>query len=157
MKIYLFTFLFLACISLSTQAQSISPQVVANAGDVFKVSGFSLEWTLGEIATETLTSGASKITQGFHQGSFIITSVSNPQLDGLTVFPNPFSDRVVLENARDRKIQISVMDLNGAEILRQSAGQGSTSLDLGSYPSGILLLQIQSGTECSVYKLEKIQ
>jgi hypothetical protein len=157
MKINLFSFLFLFCIGLSTQAQSIAPQVVANAGDVFKASGFSIEWTLGEIATETLASGASKITQGFHQGSFIITSVSNPQLEGISVYPNPFADHVVLENTKDRKIQISLVDLNGAEILRQTAGQGNTKLDLSSCPSGVLLLQIQSGAERSVYKLEKFQ
>ncbi len=157
MKTHVITFLFWACAGFVLQAQSIAPQVVANAGEVMKASGFSLEWTLGELATETLSGGNSKITQGFHQGSFIVTSVSNPELDGLSVYPNPFYEKLVIENSKDRMIRISVTDLKGSEIHRQVTGMGNTTLDLGTCPAGVLILQIQSGEERSVFKIEKFK
>lgn len=48
-------------------AQSIDRNVVASSGDYFEGPSSSISWTLGEIATETLTDGNFIITQGFHQ------------------------------------------------------------------------------------------
>ncbi|MEL7163603.1 MAG: hypothetical protein AAFN92_22790 [Bacteroidota bacterium] len=47
-------------------AQSVTPEVVAPAGTTFTNGTISLEWTLGEIMTETFT-GSVVLTQGFHQ------------------------------------------------------------------------------------------
>ncbi len=47
--------------------QSIERSVVGSSGDYFEGTNISLSWTLGEIATETYTSGNTIITQGFQQ------------------------------------------------------------------------------------------
>ncbi|MEM1358204.1 MAG: T9SS type A sorting domain-containing protein [Bacteroidota bacterium] len=47
-------------------AQSLTPEVVASAGETFSNGSLTLEWTLGEIMTETYT-GDIILTQGFHQ------------------------------------------------------------------------------------------
>ncbi len=55
------------CFPFFVNAQSVSPQVVASGGDYFEGSSVSLSWTLGEIATETLSNGNIILTQGFQQ------------------------------------------------------------------------------------------
>lgn len=47
-------------------AQNVTPEVVASAGETFANEWLSLEWTLGEVMTETY-SGSAVLTQGFHQ------------------------------------------------------------------------------------------
>ena len=48
-------------------AQTIDRQVIASSGDYFEGTNSSISWTVGEIATETLTDGNYILTQGFHQ------------------------------------------------------------------------------------------
>ncbi|MFU8844174.1 MAG: hypothetical protein ACNA7V_10250 [Bacteroidales bacterium] len=52
---------------LYVSAQSVSPEVIATAGDYFENSSGSLSWTLGEVMTETFSSGGNILTQGFQQ------------------------------------------------------------------------------------------
>ena len=61
------TLLLGLAISLAITAQSVSPEVVASAGDYFEGINASLSWTLGEIATETYSNGGIILTQGFQQ------------------------------------------------------------------------------------------
>ncbi|MBN2174518.1 MAG: hypothetical protein JW731_10310, partial [Bacteroidales bacterium] len=48
-------------------AQSVSPEVIASAGDYFENSTGSLSWTLGEVMNETFSNGSNILTQGFQQ------------------------------------------------------------------------------------------
>ena len=57
--------LILAIASCTLSAQSVTPEVVASAGETFSNSSLTLEWTLGEIVTETFV-GTIVLTQGFH-------------------------------------------------------------------------------------------
>ena len=99
MKYFILTFCLSA--SLAIQGQSITPWVLANAGD-HSENGFrqSIEWTLGELATTTLTSSSgSIITQGFHQPDLLATSVDDHHLNSsVRVFPNPVNHELNFEN-----------------------------------------------------------
>ena len=59
--------LFSFAIICSTQAQSLSPVVIAASGGYSTAGGFSLSWTLGETATETFSNGGYILIQGFQQ------------------------------------------------------------------------------------------
>ena len=66
--------LFLATIFLSvcSYAQiALKPSVIASCGSYAETETMSISWTLGELATNTLTGGAMILTQGFQQ-PFII-------------------------------------------------------------------------------------
>jgi len=66
-------------------AQSVSPEVISSSGDYFEGANASLSWTLGEIATETLSAGDIILTQGFQQPITIIIS-------GLVFLEGPYVD-----------------------------------------------------------------
>ena len=70
-------------------AQSVSPEVVASAGDYYENANVSLSWTLGEIATETYSTGNIILTQGFQQ-PFGVT-IHGIDLDMLVYLEGPFS------------------------------------------------------------------
>ncbi len=53
--------------SIFVNSQSIDRDVLASSGDNFEGPSNSISWTLGEMATETLTGGNFIITQGFQQ------------------------------------------------------------------------------------------
>jgi hypothetical protein len=79
----------LLAIYCSVQAQSLSPTVIATAGDYSTASGVSLSWTLGEIATETYTNGGYYLTQGFQQPvEAVVISIN---LDLMVFLEGPFS------------------------------------------------------------------
>ncbi len=71
-------------------AQSLSPTVIATAGDYSTGTGVSLSWTLGEIATETFNNGGYILTQGFQQPLEGI-AISGINLDLLVFLEGPFS------------------------------------------------------------------
>ena len=70
-----FTFLIALAFSGYLFSQSISPDVVAAAGDYFSNGTISISWTLGEVATETIGNGTYTLTQGFQQPNYLITAV----------------------------------------------------------------------------------
>lgn len=50
-----------------SNAQSLSPTVIASQGDYFWSPAVSVAWTLGEVMSETYSSSNYFLTQGFHQ------------------------------------------------------------------------------------------
>jgi len=76
-------------ISLTITAQSVSPEVVASAGDYFEGINASLSWTLGEIATETYSNGNIILTQGFQQP--VSVTIHGVDLDLLVFLEGPYS------------------------------------------------------------------
>jgi len=69
-------------------AQSIHREVIASSGDHFVGANASISWTLGEIATETLTDGNYILTQGFHQPYGIV--IHGIDLDVLVYLEGPY-------------------------------------------------------------------
>jgi hypothetical protein len=70
-------------------AQSIDRQVVSSSRDYFEGPNSSISWTLGEIATETLTDGNFILTQGFHQPFGIV--IHGIDLNVLVYLEGPYS------------------------------------------------------------------
>jgi hypothetical protein len=87
MKHYI-TFFLMTLMPAFILAQSVSPQVVSPAGDYYEGTNASLSWTLGEIATETYTSGNAILTQGFQQ-PFGVT-IHGIDLDVLVYLEGPY-------------------------------------------------------------------
>ncbi len=69
------TFIFTIISAVVLNAQSVSPEVIASAGESFQGTSMKIDWTLGEIAVTTIQNGERVITQGFHQPYFTITKM----------------------------------------------------------------------------------
>ena len=160
----LYIALALSCLTiLKVNAQSISPQVFATAGNYYAVGNSSLAFTLGEIAGTTLTSATNKITQGFQQSSYTATAISevqNPVYD-LTIYPNP-TDRAVtvLNNGNlfSADAQLFLVDILGRKIISQPLNNKQTNIDLQQLAAGSYFIVIEeNGHESFTHKITKVQ
>lgn len=126
-------------------AQSITPDVLASAGDHFSNPSGQLSYTLGELLIETETAGSNIITQGFHQPDLLITSLTSfDPVVSANVFPNPanlfFNVRVT---GTTDPVQILVFDTQGKLMQQQTATAGSTErMDASTLPAGIYFIRI---------------
>ena len=96
------------CGGLLLFGQEIARNVLGPNGDYNSTNQMTLEWTIGEIVTQTVSSDQVRLTQGFHQSYFdehpivLDPGASRPgsQLRAnlvsedfsVTVSPNPVSD-----------------------------------------------------------------
>jgi len=82
--------LFSLAIICCAKSQSLSPSVIASSGGYSTGTSASLSWTLGEIATETISNGGYILTQGFQQPveGIVIAGIN---LDLLVYLEGPFS------------------------------------------------------------------
>jgi hypothetical protein len=70
----------------------------------------------------------------------------------ISVYPNPASNIIQVGNTLGDVFELSLYDLTGKEILRQSS---SNAMNLQDIADGLYILRI-SNTEKLIYKTEKI-
>ena len=117
------------------RSQSISPQVIATAGDYYVGTNASLSWTLGEVITETVTNGTYTLTQGFQQPHYNITSIpddptiKNEPVGDISIYPNTVGDQlnVSFKDMNQNNVIITLFDLNG-KILFNEIAENTTSI-----------------------------
>jgi hypothetical protein len=86
--------------SAKTFAQDSVLQLVSASGESFVSVSLQLDWSLGEIETETFGNSSNTLSQGFHQNSPKSSGVFIRQnsVSDILVYPNPFNSSVYIEN-----------------------------------------------------------
>ena len=110
MKIQLAALFF--CLS-AVCALSQEHFVISNSGGVFSSPNGTLEWTLGEISTETYQKNFGFLTQGFHQTFDEESSTTN----GITVYPIPAQDFLFIKTPVAENYQIEIFNLHGVRMI----------------------------------------
>ena len=159
----LITILMAMVISIALTAQSISPEVVASAGDYYENGNGSLSWTLGEIATETYSNGSVILTQGFQQSTYSITFIEEKQNNdfNISVYPNPTSDYINIEFDIKNKsdVLIQLCDINGRILLNETINstENNKQYDFNIFSTGMYFLRISSEKDnySETYKIQK--
>lgn len=138
--------LFLVVAAHMMSAQHLSPEVVATAGESFSTNSLTLDWTLGEVMTETY-SGTIVLTQGFHQPALQTTSLEDldSHVGTVTVYPNPTTDRISIQTEKTGVLQAVLWDMSGRVVLQATTSATNTELDLSELPDGIYLLNLSDG------------
>ncbi|MEM6379187.1 MAG: T9SS type A sorting domain-containing protein [Bacteroidota bacterium] len=150
--------------SITTHAQSSSPEVVSCAGETYQGTNVEISWTLGELAITTIQNSSHQITQGFHQPNYVITSIGElpNEIGEIKVFPNPVSDQIEmnLNFSQSRDVEVRLMDING-RIIWATKNSGSLikqvkkvdHLSSGTY---ILHFLIDGNSYSQSFKIQKI-
>lgn len=139
-------------------ATTIRPFVVANAGAYQTAGVYSLAWTLGQIAGETLDTIAGAdvcywLRQGFQQpfewlppepfiSCFISTFEHPGETIGFQVFPNPFSGTITVAFEKAFPHVLSVSTPDGRTVYALESNDSQDRPDLGSLPAGMYFLTI---------------
>lgn len=81
------------------KAQTVMPEVLSSSGGSGQSAQASLDWTIGEPVTSTVTNGVNTLTQGFQQPTLLIATAENEnnELHNLVFYPNPTSDFITLK------------------------------------------------------------
>lgn len=140
-------------------AQTIRPFVVANAGTYEATGNYSLAWTLGQIAGETLETIVDSfncywLRQGFQQPFewlppepelACVVSTLGPPLENIAVqvFPNPFSGTVTISFEKPFPRVLSLVSPDGRVVFTQKSDAGEDRIQPGTLPAGMYFLVVK--------------
>lgn len=114
MKILIVLFISLVC--GFTHAQTIGGQVIQVTGNSISNATYMLDYSIGEIATATISSPSNYLTQGLFQSTFVSvsTSVLPSTSSYIELYPNPSSQTVGFKvNTDDIIEKVTVMNSVG--------------------------------------------
>lgn len=150
----LFLLFFGLCTAVLARSQQLSPSVLAADGGISKAAGISLEWTLGEIAAESIFTVDRLYTQGFHQPVLI---AKNVQTDAkllvtgyhVSVAPNPVQSvlTATVSSPIEGNVYLSLIDFSGRRYPAQlmDGKSGTAQVNMSGMISGMYLLEIRNG------------
>lgn len=129
----------------AVQSQTASPELVSVAGESFKNTNYQLDWSIGECITATHSAGDYVITQGLHQGSYVITSVEDLAQDiNISVYPNPTTDLINLTSSQNLTgLAVIVTNINGKILQQTEVISEVEQLNFSNYENGIYFLTIR--------------
>jgi len=164
MKKALLLFLSLLYAGAWSYSQSLSPEVIATAGDHFSTSSAQLSWTLGEPVSETFSGeGTTILTQGFHQTDLMITALADFSADfKVSVYPNPTAEWLNVE-APDAPAAfgLELFDVTGKplQFLPAEPQSERRTVDLSGLTPGMYLLRLRTEDRKTIktFKIFKIK
>lgn len=157
------TLLFLSISASSFCAgQSVSPDVIASAGEYYSNANGSISWTLGEPMGETYSQTNNIITQGFQQlWDFGTHAVTGDPVNA-EVYPNPTADLVNFQFSDDANGQyiIEVYNTLGQQLKASTFNATPSSkatISLFDYSDGIYFITVRKsdGTQSSTFRITK--
>jgi type 1 fimbria pilin len=138
---------FLVFISLCgatyVSSQSLTPQVIASSGNSFSSGSAQIEFTIGEVATTSLTAGGNTMTQGFHQPEISYSSLQDfNDAYQFTLYPNPTEQFITVQSSIDDTKQIRLYDAVGKEIMITPVFNDRITVDLQTLAAGSYVFYI---------------
>ena len=139
-------------------AQNNDQQVISSIGTSYSNNEYIMESTLGETVISTIENG-NILTQGFHQTTLKITSVSELSDIELKLYPNPTIGLFTIEFGKNQSLNIDLSSLNGKTIFSETIeNQNKKIFDISQLTQGIYILKVtNTNNQQSVYKINKIR
>ena len=135
---------------IGANAQTASLELVSSSGDSFNNTSYQLDWSIGECITGTQSAGDYVITQGLHQGNYVVTSVEDLRLDILmSVYPNPTTDFISLkaESSKVEGMQYTITDFSG-KVLQTAHFVGDIEqLNFTNYAVGTYFISVMENNQ----------
>lgn len=141
--------------------QELAPELISSAGDFFSNPDGSLEWSFGEVITETITDANTTLTQGFHQAEYKLVNVfevSDLEMD-IIIYPNPADENIILDvsDMPEKGLEIFIYNLNGDLVLSRKIMELKTEISLKNLaPSDYIIRIISDRQDLQIVKLIKI-
>jgi hypothetical protein len=136
-------------------------QAVLSSGKAISKDGYSVSYSIGELAVQTHESSGAILTQGQQQGSLIVTAIGTPRLSGFTLkaYPNPVKEYITLDIQKgplsDLKLRLST--ITGVTLENREIDSNSETIQMNQYNGGIYLLQVtgRGGQPIQTFKIVK--
>lgn len=154
--------LVVLCVLLMGALAAKAQHVVASSGNTGKMTGYAVDWTVGEPAIETISGVNNILTQGLHQTRLLVTSLIDPEFPGLdiSVFPNPTNQwlNIASNHIESLKLSYQLYDISGRNLLHAGMFSETEIIDMKNYAPNIYILKIISdnGQSLKIYKILKM-
>ncbi|MDD4756688.1 MAG: T9SS type A sorting domain-containing protein [Prolixibacteraceae bacterium] len=129
-------------------------EVVASSGSSGAITGYKVDWTLGETVIATLPGSENILTQGFHQTKLLVTGLQEFNIPGLEVrvYPNPTSNMLMIEviQTGNDNFRYELFDIAGRKIVLKNMNSNIEEIDMSSYVSGVYLLHVLKSNSMQV-------
>jgi len=137
-------FVFLLFIPSVAFAQDTLQTVIGTSGGDNSNEKLSISWTIGEVATETLTSKTHSLSQGFQQGNLFATQIEKILPVGFQIkaYPNPVSDILIIES-KDVVFEFQLINNEGKILRNGIIHSNRDEIDFSEYPPGVYYLQVE--------------
>lgn len=141
--------------SLTVSAQ----EVVATQGESYSNANASIDFTLGEVITDTGSDGTNDITQGFHQTNWNFAGLEDHAPDyEATIFPNPTSDVLNIKTSAFENVTYTMYDAQGKRVIQSALSAEQTPIQVSQLAPGSYSLILNNGTQnLKTFKLVKTQ
>ena len=132
-----------------TFAQTNTLQVVGSAGNTATSGNTQLTWTIGETIVNTASNTNNVLTQGFNQGTLIITAIDDLKGMSVSIQPNPTSDFAIinLDDQNISKAQYTLTDLNGKVIQQNKIVNKQTSVSFQELANATYFVQVLTNNQ----------
>lgn len=172
------TFFIPFIITTMSQAQSLTPAVVASQGTFSESKQISLQWTMGESFVETTPYHSILFTEGFNQpfmyngDSFSKGNSTNNRTSNssnsifesleLDIYPNPFQNYLQLSVSGTfvNTLEIRLVDVNGMIIKKGvlTPEKPSSTLTADKLPAAVYLIHIidESTKQSAIFRVLKL-
>lgn len=144
---------FVMLLSISMQAQTLSPVVISSSGGFYSAGGNSLSVTVAEMTmVQSFLQPTNMLTQGFQQPEQLTTGVAETEaMQGeVVVYPNPSNGRFNISyNAlNEGNYQVKIYNMVGQVVYNQSYGAAfgpnTIQLNIDQFGQGIYMLELKS-------------
>ena len=155
---YIILTIFLA--SLSGFSQTISKQVIGQAGATYENDTNKLSYTAGEVLVGAMTSedGSIQLGNGYYPSLDLSTlNTQSPELKlKVKVYPNPTTESIFITHPTEQFFEVAITDVSGKQIL-QTAHQRQQPLNVQSLTSGTYLVTVttKDSKQTNTYKIIK--
>ena len=147
-------FLFL-CFPIFILGQVTTPTVITNSGRTFSNSSIIMDFSIGELAVQTLQNNEI-LTQGFHQGDLKVTTALINLGIKTKIYPNPTTNFIIVELEKNVNADILVYGINGKIVIKDKLNdENQKQLDFSFLKQGNYLLHINISDKQSVYQINK--
>lgn len=142
-----FLFLFLLYSLINLNAQQVQQNLLCTAGEIYETDKYVLEFSVGEIATETFATQNIQITQGFLQPDSDTTGLKAKNWDSIfaNLYPNPASTEIFIELENLSyllPINMNIIDINGKTICNMDLKEELNEISIANFKAGVYMVKI---------------
>jgi Subtilase family/PKD domain/Secretion system C-terminal sorting domain len=90
--------------------------------------------------------------------AFVVTGIES-SIKYLRVFPNPFTDRVIIRSEKPGRMLVSIRDLTGKVIFERNLNEGLAEyqIDTSEFDNGLYFIDLAQGEDRGVYRMIKLR
>ena len=122
-------------------------EVTSTQGDSYSNTSGKIDFTIGEVITNTGTDGINDLTQGFHQTNWNFVSMEDhvPSYEAI-IFPNPTSEILTIKTNTFENVNYSLYDAQGKCVIQDKLSSAQTPIQVSHLAPGAYTLTLNNDT-----------